>query len=171
MLQEKGLTRSCDFIIDDGSHHPDHQIFSFKYLWEKVMSCYVMYSSLLFCAEMFVHILCTVLFCSEMSIFYWFLFVCLCCMFVCQSGILWFVFLFSFWFFTILSYNLFSPHFFVLVSSLKFVTPFLSLYPSLFYSLTYSLSLSFSLSLSLTHLLSVSYSFSVDRRWSQEEYM
>lgn len=33
MLQEKKLTGQLDFIIDDGSHHPKHQIFSFQYLF------------------------------------------------------------------------------------------------------------------------------------------
>lgn len=34
LLKSKGVERSLDFIIDDGSHHPAHQITSFKYLFE-----------------------------------------------------------------------------------------------------------------------------------------
>ncbi len=34
MLKEKHIEKNLDFIIDDGSHHPLHQITSFVYLFE-----------------------------------------------------------------------------------------------------------------------------------------
>mmetsp|Transcript_26037 Transcript_26037/g.57650 ORF Transcript_26037/g.57650 Transcript_26037/m.57650 type:complete len:338 (+) Transcript_26037:84-1097(+) len=34
MLEEKDIVEGLDFIIDDGSHHPEHQIVSFRYLFE-----------------------------------------------------------------------------------------------------------------------------------------
>ena len=34
-LDTKKVEGQLDFIIDDGSHHPQHQITSFKYLFEK----------------------------------------------------------------------------------------------------------------------------------------
>lgn len=34
MLSTKNITGNLDFIIDDGSHHPVHQIVSFTYLFE-----------------------------------------------------------------------------------------------------------------------------------------
>ena len=37
LLDEKGVEGQLDFIIDDGSHHPMHQIVSFQYLFEKAL--------------------------------------------------------------------------------------------------------------------------------------
>ena len=34
MLENNGLKGDLDFIIDDGSHHPEHQEISFKYLFD-----------------------------------------------------------------------------------------------------------------------------------------
>lgn len=33
-LASKNMTKSLDIIVDDGSHHPSHQLFSFKYLYK-----------------------------------------------------------------------------------------------------------------------------------------
>jgi hypothetical protein len=33
LLQEKGVEKNLDIIVDDGSHHPEHQMISFTYLF------------------------------------------------------------------------------------------------------------------------------------------
>jgi hypothetical protein len=37
LLDDRGLAEQLDFVIDDGSHHPQHQVVSFQFLFEKAL--------------------------------------------------------------------------------------------------------------------------------------